>query len=79
MSTIAKRRTNVTLSGSLLEEARAFEINVSAVAETALAKAVAEARARAWADENARALAQRAAWIEANGLPLAPFQLWKAE
>ncbi|EYD75501.1 hypothetical protein Rumeso_02928 [Rubellimicrobium mesophilum DSM 19309] len=73
----AKRRTNVTIDGRLLDEARELHLNVSAVAEGALAQAVREAKAKAWAEENAEAIAARAAWIEANGLPLAQWQVLK--
>jgi antitoxin CcdA len=80
MSTAAaKRRANVTLSGDLIDAARALDLNVSAIAEAALAEAVRAARAKAWAEENAEALAQRRAWIEANGMPLARWQMWKPE
>ncbi len=77
MPTAAKTRTNVTLSKDLLAEARTYRLNVSAIADSALASAVAEARAEAWRRENAEALAQRAAWIEENGLPLADVQAWR--
>jgi antitoxin CcdA len=72
-----RKRTNVSLDARLLEEARRLELNVSAVTEAALEKAVREARARGWVEENARALAERAEWIDRNGLPLAKWQTWK--
>jgi antitoxin CcdA len=72
-----KRRTNVSIEGALLDEARELGLNVSAVAEAALGAAVREARARAWAAEAAPAIARRAAWVEAHGLPLARWQLWR--
>jgi antitoxin CcdA len=72
-----KARTNVTLDTALLREARELELNVSSIAEAALARAVREARAKRWRTENADALSQRAAWIEANGPPLADVQVWK--
>jgi antitoxin CcdA len=72
-----KARTNVTLDAVLLREARDLELNVSSIAEAALAQAVREALARRWRTENADALSQRATWIEENGLPLADLQVWK--
>lgn len=72
-----KRRANLTIAGDLLDAARAHDLNVSAIAEAALAEAVRAAEARAWRAENADAIAARAAWIEANGLPLARWQAWK--
>ncbi|MEM9011320.1 MAG: type II toxin-antitoxin system CcdA family antitoxin [Pseudomonadota bacterium] len=79
MATASKRRTSVTLDPELLAAARAFGLNVSGIAETALAEAVRQARAKAWQAENAEAIARRAAWIEENGLPLADVQVWKPE
>lgn len=72
-----KRRTNVSIEGPLLDEARELGLNVSAVAEAALGAAVREARARAWAAEAAPAIKQRVTWIETWGLPLAPWQVWR--
>ncbi|WP_093254257.1 type II toxin-antitoxin system CcdA family antitoxin [Rubrimonas cliftonensis] len=76
-SVAVKRRTNVTLDAALLDAARALDLNVSAIAETALDQAVRAARAEAWRAENTDAMARRTAWIEANGLPLAAWQSWK--
>lgn len=72
-----KRRTNVSLDARLLASARELGLNLSRIAEEALAAAVREARAKA--EENAEAIAQRAVWIEANGMPLARWQVWKPE
>ena len=51
--------------------AKALDINVSAVAEAALKRAVAEARRKQWLTENADNFAAQAAWHERNGHPLA--------
>ncbi len=72
-----KRRTNITVDAHVLSAARDMDLNVSAISEAALAQAVRAAEARAWAEENARAIAERHAWIEANGPPLAGFQVLK--
>lgn len=66
-----KRKTSLTLDADVLDCAKALEINVSAVAEAALKKAVAEARHRQWLEENADAFAAQADWHERNGHPLA--------
>lgn len=73
----AKRRTNITLDYNLLDEARAFGLNVSVISETALSEKIREAKAGAWKKENADAIAQRNAWVEVNGLPLAKWQVLK--
>lgn len=71
MPAAAKRKTSLTLDGAMLDEARALGINVSAVADAALAKALADARRQAWLEENAEAFAAQAAWHEKHGHPLA--------
>lgn len=84
MPAAAKRKTSLTLDGSMLDEARALGINVSAVADAALAKALAEARRQAWLEENAEAFAAQSAWHEKHGHPFADILVspvgstWKA-
>ncbi len=76
-STTEKQRTNVSLTASNLAAARELGLNVSAISDAALAEAVRAAKAEAWARENAEAIAERRAWIEANGTPLADLQVLK--
>jgi antitoxin CcdA len=78
-STTEKQRTNVSLTASTLAAARELGLNVSAISDAALAEAVRAARAEAWARENAEAIAERRAWIEANGTPLADLQILKLD
>jgi antitoxin CcdA len=72
-----KSRTNVTIDQAVLEDARAYGLNVSLISEQALAAAVRAETRRRWDVENADALAERAAWIERHGPPLADLQVWK--
>ncbi len=74
-----KQRTNVTLNAANLAVARELGLNVSAISDAALADAVRAAKAKAWARENAEAIAERRAWIEANGTPLADLQVLKID
>ncbi|EIE49398.1 hypothetical protein AL036_09210 [Salipiger aestuarii] len=74
-----KQRTNVTLTAGTLEKARKFGLNVSAISDAALARAVAEAESRAWADRNAAAIAERRRWIETHGAPLADVQVLRID
>ncbi|MGY6548477.1 MAG: type II toxin-antitoxin system CcdA family antitoxin [Roseinatronobacter sp.] len=74
-----KQRTNVSLTASTLAAARELGLNVSAISDAALAEAVRAAKAEAWARENAEAIAERRAWIEANGTPLADLQVLKID
>ena len=71
MTAVAKRKTSLTLDAAALDSAKELEINVSAVAEAALVKAIAEARQQRWLEENADAFAAQASWHEQNGHPLA--------
>ena len=71
MVSAIKRKTSLTLDAEVHDSAKALEINVSAVAEAALKRAVAEARRKQWLTENADNFAAQAAWHERNGHPLA--------
>ena len=77
--TIEKQRTNITLSATNLAAARELGLNVSAISDAALAEAVRAAKAEAWARENAAAIAERRAWIEGRGTPLADLQVLKID
>jgi antitoxin CcdA len=74
-----KSRTNVTLDTATLAAARRLGLNVSAISDAALAEAVREAEAKAWAEENAVAITERRAWIEAHGTPLADLQVLRLD
>ncbi|TCP61431.1 antitoxin CcdA [Rhodovulum bhavnagarense] len=78
-ATSEKQRTNVTLTAANLVAARELGLNVSAISDAALAAAVRKAKADAWAEENAGAIAERRAWIEANGTPLADLRVLKID
>lgn len=66
-----KRKTSLTLDTEALDRAKELGINVSAVAEAALMKAVTDARRKKWLDDNADAFAAQSEWHERNGHPLA--------
>ena len=74
-----KQRTNITLNAQTLSAARELGLNVSAISDAALAEAVRVAKAKVWARENAEAIAERRAWIGANGTPLADLQVLKVD
>ena len=71
MASATKRKTSLTLDAEALEAAKELGINVSAVTEAALIKAVAEARREKWLAENADAFAAQSEWHERYGHPLA--------
>jgi antitoxin CcdA len=66
-----KRSTSMTLDRTVLEEARQLGINVSRAAEDGVIAAIRAERARLWKQENAEAIADYNAFVEANGVPLA--------
>lgn len=71
MPAMSRRKTSLSLDADALEAARDLGINVSAVADAALRRAVAEARRSRWLEDNAGAFAAQAEWHERNGHPLA--------
>lgn len=71
-----KRATNVSLSESLLSEAKDLRINVSRAAEAGLAKAVAEKRAEHWLKENREAIESSNAYVDKHGLPLDKYRMF---
>jgi antitoxin CcdA len=70
------RPTNVSLRALLVDEAKELGVNISLAAERGLEKAVKQARADRWLEENRRALESSNEWMEANGLPLADLRLF---
>src|SRR3546814_7915341 len=61
-----RKATNISLDMSLLEQARAFNINISRACERGLAEQIAESRAERWRAENAEALASSNRYVERN-------------
>ena len=72
---MGKQRTNISIDAKVLAAARERGMNVSAIAEEALRKAQQEA----WQKENAEALQRLNDWVDKNGLPLADYQVLKAD
>lgn len=64
----ARARTNVSLDAELLEQAREFEINLSAMLEARLREVVAERRRQRWLNENREALADANEFLDHHGL-----------
>lgn len=68
VSTALKKRTNVTLSADLLEQARELGINLSATFDIALKEAVREQRRKQFMEENQQAIDSCNAFTEEAGL-----------
>ena len=71
-----KRPTNVSLSASLVDEARELGINVSQACEEGLAAAAKAERERRWLEENRETIQSQNEWVEKHGLPLAPYRMF---
>lgn len=71
---LMRKATNISLDQTLLEEARALDINISRACERGLVEQIAESRAQRWRAENADALASSNHFAEQNGLPLSDFR-----
>jgi antitoxin CcdA len=76
----ARRATNITLSGELVDQAKALGINLSQACEHGLAAAVKKACEDKWLEENRAALDSSNAYVEKHGLPLARYRdlLWRS-
>lgn len=64
----ARRRINLSLRASTIDEARALGLNISRIAEDVLAEAIKTERARRWAEENQKAIDHHAARIKRHGM-----------
>ncbi|WP_193176112.1 type II toxin-antitoxin system CcdA family antitoxin [Oricola nitratireducens] len=73
-SSSRRKATNLSVPADLLAEAKALDINVSRAAETGIAQAIADEKARRWREENAKAIEAANAFVDANGLPLARYR-----
>jgi len=72
----ATRATNLSLSASLVDEAKELGVNISLAAASGLEHAVARRRAERWVEENAPALDSYNDYVERNGLPLEKLRLF---
>lgn len=72
--TKGRQRLNLTLSGALVEEAKALGLNLSRACESGLEAAVAAERARRWQEENKGFFDWYNAKVEQDGLLLAEFR-----
>lgn len=71
---MARAKVNLTLDSRVTDEARALGLNMSRLAEGAIAEAARVERNRRWRAENRDALDAYAREVEENGLPLAEYR-----
>ncbi len=67
-------KVNLTLDADVAETARALGLNMSRLAEAAIAEASKVERNRRWREENGAAIDRYAEEIETGGLALARFR-----
>ncbi len=70
----ARKATNVSLSETLVAEAKQLNVNVSQACEQGLAQAVAKTRAERWVEENREAIEYWNRYVDEHGLPLARYR-----
>jgi antitoxin CcdA len=71
-----KRATNVTITESLLSEAKSLSINVSHAAEAGLAQAIKNKQKELWLEENTDAINSSNLFVEKHGLPLEKYRMF---
>lgn len=67
-------KVNLTLDADVAETARALGLNMSRLAEAAIAEAAKTERNRLWREQNKGAIAAYAEEVEREGLPLAQYR-----
>lgn len=72
--TTAKKRTNLSLDGALLQEAKHLGINISNSAEKGIEQAVRERKQALWLEDNAQAIESSNQFVNQHGLPLARYR-----
>lgn len=77
LPSVEKRRVNVTVNASLIEEAKAFGINVSQCAEHGLRAKLKEAKEAQWLAENRDALLAYNEWVKKHGTFGDRVRAWK--
>lgn len=70
----AKKRTNLSISDSLLQEAKTLKINIFQSAENGIAEAVRLHKQQVWLKENVDAINSSNDFVSENGLPLSKFR-----
>lgn len=65
---VAKKAANLSVRADLLEEARAYKINLSQTLETALQAELKKEKERRWLEENQAAIEAYGRYVEKHGL-----------
>jgi len=71
-----KRAVNLSVRADLLDEARTYGTNLSALLEAALESEHTRLRAEQWREENRASIEGWNRWVEDNGVPFADLRSW---
>ena len=71
-----RTKVSLTIEKDVAEAARNLDLNMSRLAEEAIAKAVKAERDRRWLEENREALASSDAYVAEHGLPLEKYRMF---
>jgi antitoxin CcdA len=63
-----KKHVNLSLDGNLLKQGKDLGLNLSAIAETAIAQAIRTALSQRWLEENAEAIQGYNKRVDAHGV-----------
>ncbi len=74
MNVQTRKPTNLSLDRTLLEEARALDVNLSRAAEAGLRAAVKAEKERQWKAENRDVIEVYNTWVEKNGILLSEYR-----
>ena len=74
LATTAKKRTNLSLNETLLQEAKALKINISSAADKGISAAIKEHKKALWLKNNAQAIESSNDFVNKKGLPLAAYR-----
>jgi antitoxin CcdA len=63
-----KRPVSLSINSDLLDQVKALNVNLSAMAEAAFADHLLQVRRQKWLEENAQAMADLNAFVDQNGV-----------
>ena len=73
---VVREDITVHIDKTLVPDAAALGLDVTAIVEHSLAEALAAEKGKRWAEENAEAIADFNRYVEENGLPLAKYRMF---
>jgi antitoxin CcdA len=71
-----KKAVNLSVRADLIEEARSFGTNLSAVLEAAIENEHRRLRIDRWREENREAIQGWNRWVDDNGIPFSDLRSW---